>query len=145
MSGLMLTIEPNTDNEAIHVAAGVIVNSNNEVCLSLRDKDAHQGGLWEFPGGKVETGETVAAALQRELDEELGIDVKVAELLTTIKHDYKDKQVVLYFMLVTQFSGEPMGKEGQQVKWLPVSDLGTLSFPAANNAVVELLLSTYCN
>ena len=141
----MPNTEANMHSKAIHVAAGVIVNANNEVCLSLRDKDAHQGGLWEFPGGKLEADETAQEALQRELQEELGIEIDAAEPLTTIDHDYGDKKVVLDFMLVTQFSGEPVGKEGQQVKWLPISDLDTVNFPAANQPVVKLLLSIYCN
>jgi len=66
-------------SDIVHVAVAVIVNENNEVCISLRDKDAHQGGLWEFPGGKVESDETIAHALIREIKEELNIEIRSEE------------------------------------------------------------------
>ena len=78
----------------IHVAVGLVLD-NDRVFVAQRDQNAHQGGLWEFPGGKVDAGETVEAALSRELNEELGIFVDYAEPVMQIKHDYTDKIVLL--------------------------------------------------
>ena len=121
----------------IHVAVAVIVNTNNEVCISLRHKNAHQGGLWEFPGGKVEQGETIEQALAREIREELNIEIKQSRPLITINHSYDDKTVRLHVNKVMLYRGEVKGLEGQQVKWLPVSQLSAHDFPAANLPIIK--------
>ena len=126
----------------VHVAVGVIV-SNGACFLTKRLEHAHQGGKWEFPGGKVEQGESVAQALHRELQEEIAIDVLSCSPLTKISHDYGDKQVLLEVFIVDNFQGEPTAQEGQQQKWFSVSELGELDFPAANVAIVTKLQSIY--
>ncbi|RYE91389.1 MAG: NUDIX domain-containing protein, partial [Oxalobacteraceae bacterium] len=78
----------------IHVAAAVIRGADQRILIARRGDTQHQGGLWEFPGGKVEPGETVQAALARELREELGIEVSLARPLIKVHHDYADKQVL---------------------------------------------------
>lgn len=120
-----------------HIAVAVIVNKNNEVCISLRHKNAHQGGLWEFPGGKVEQDETIKQALNREIKEELGLEIKQSRPLITINHNYPDKAVCLHVHKVMMYQGEAVGLEGQQVKWLPVSLLSAADFPAANLAIIK--------
>ncbi|MBI5460857.1 MAG: Nudix family hydrolase [Gammaproteobacteria bacterium] len=120
----------------IHVVAAVIVNARGEVLISLRHAQAHQGGLWEFPGGKVEPGEAAYAALRRELHEELGIDVEKARPLIRIPHRYPDKSVLLDVWRVTDFSGEPHGREGQPVQWVTPERLPDFDFPAANRPIV---------
>lgn len=127
-------------NQRIHVAAGVIFNSSNEVLLALRPQHKHQGGLWEFPGGKVETGEPVQAALARELLEELNLVVEHAEPLLVTEHDYGDKHVTLDVWTVRDFSGNPEGREGQQCRWVKLVDLPMYQFPRANLVIVEMLL-----
>ena len=124
-------------SDIVHVAVAVIVNTNNEVCISLRHKDSHQGGLWEFPGGKVEQGETIKQALAREIREELNIEIKQSRPLITINHSYDDKAVCLHVCKVISYQGEVTGLEGQQVKWLPVSLLSAADFPAANLPVIK--------
>ena len=124
----------------IHGAAGVIISSN-EVLLALRPKDKHQGGLWEFPGGKVEAGELVTDALRRELLEELNIVVEHAEPLLVTEHDYGDKHVMLDVWTVHRFSGNPEGREGQQWRWVKIADLPRYQFPPANVAIVQVLLA----
>ncbi len=124
----------------IHVAAGVILNASNEVLLALRPLHKHQGGLWEFPGGKVEVGESVQAALARELHEELNLTVEHAEPFLITEHDYGDKHVVLDVWVVRGFSGEAHGKEGQSLRWVPVQELGNYRFPQANEVIVSKLL-----
>lgn len=120
----------------IHVAAGVINNSLGEILIAKRDKSAHQGGLWEFPGGKLESGETAEAALVRELQEELGITATALSPLIQIRHDYTDKSVLLDVWRVSDFDGEAHGKEGQPIRWVSQSDLNRYEFPAANVPIV---------
>ncbi len=121
----------------IHVAVAVIVNENNEVCISLRHKESHQGGLWEFPGGKIEQHETVEQALYREVKEELNIDIEESRPLITIKHNYQDKKVCLHVNRVISYHGKAIGVEGQRVKWLPVNQLSSYEFPAANLSIIK--------
>ncbi len=128
----------------IHVVAGAIINDLGEVFIALRPKGKHVGGLWEFPGGKVELGEVAKDALARELYEELGIQVRAARPLITIKHHYPDKSVCLDVWCVTKFDGVPHGKEGQEVTWWPVSQLRQKAFPAANEAIIDALLLPEC-
>ncbi len=122
----------------VHVAVGVIV-SGSEFFLTRRHPNVHQGGKWEFPGGKVEADETVAQALHRELKEEVAIDVLSCMPLIEIAHDYGDKQVLLDVYLVDNFQGEPSAQEGQQQGWFALEQLTEIDFPQANKAIVERL------
>ncbi|WP_236233565.1 Nudix family hydrolase, partial [Pseudomonas tohonis] len=120
----------------VHVAAAVIRGADGRVLIARRPDDKHQGGLWEFPGGKVEEGEAVQAALSRELEEELGIRVSAARPLIQVHHDYPDKQVLLDVWEVTAFDGEPHGAEGQPLVWVESRDLSDYAFPAANQPII---------
>ena len=126
----------------IHVAVGLVLD-NDRVFVAQRDQNAHQGGLWEFPGGKVDAGETVEVALSRELNEELGIFVDYAEPVMQIKHDYTDKIVLLDVWQIARYRGEPSGCEGQPVKWLAINELLAEQFPAANQAIVDWLVRQF--
>lgn len=121
----------------IHVAVGVVENGRGEVFLTKRLAHQHQGDKWEFPGGKVEPGEAVLTALDRELCEEIGINVVAAEPLLLVEHDYPDKAVALDVYLVRGFVGQPHGREGQQGGWHAISALDELEFPAANGPILE--------
>ncbi|CAD5106850.1 Nudix family hydrolase [Zestomonas carbonaria] len=121
----------------IHVAAAVIHDAAGRILLARRPEDKHQGGLWEFPGGKVEEGEPVEVALARELEEELGIRVERASPLIQVNHDYPDKHVLLDVWDVTAFAGEPHGAEGQPLAWVTPRELGDYEFPAANRPIVH--------
>ncbi|RTE86310.1 8-oxo-dGTP diphosphatase MutT [Lysobacter sp. N42] len=123
----------------VHVAVAVIVNNEQEVLLSFRAANQHQGNLWEFPGGKVEVGETVQQALTRELLEELAVEVRSAEPLIEISHDYGDKTVLLDVWWSEDFSGEPHANEGQPWKWVPLHTLSDYEFPAANAPILEAI------
>lgn len=118
-----------------HVAVAVVTNARGKVLISLRHAHAHQGGLWEFPGGKVEAGETVLQALRRELHEELGIDVRAARPLIRIPHHYPDKSVLLDVWRVTAYAGEAQGREGQPLQWVAPQRLPEFAFPAANRPI----------
>ncbi|MGC1509937.1 Nudix family hydrolase [Ketobacter sp.] len=124
----------------VHVVAAVIEGDvdrrHHQILLARRPSHLHQGGKWEFPGGKVEPSESVLPALQRELKEELNIEVTRAEPLIKISHDYPDKKVLLDVWKVTQFNGSPEGLEGQEIRWVRKSQLGDYEFPAANVPIV---------
>jgi 8-oxo-dGTP diphosphatase len=121
------------------VAAGVLIDEGGRVLIARRHASAHQGGLWEFPGGKVAPAERLEDALARELNEELGITVQTSQLLTQIDHDYGDKQVRLVVFHVTQWSGEPKGCEGQPLAWVDRADLGGYDYPEANQPILATL------
>lgn len=120
----------------VHVAAAVIRDGSGQILIARRADSQHQGGLWEFPGGKVEADESVETALARELHEELGIVVGAARPLIKIRHDYPDKQVLLDVWEVSVFTGEPHGAEGQPLAWVKPRDLSNYEFPAANQPIV---------
>ena len=124
---------------SIHVAVAVIVNSEQEVLLALRQLHQHQGGLWEFPGGKVEAGESVFDALVREIQEELAVTVLTAKPLIKIAHDYSEQSVILDVWIVSEFTGTPQGHEGQTLRWCSITDLIDDDFPAANVAIINAL------
>jgi 8-oxo-dGTP diphosphatase len=121
------------------VAVGIIADATGAILIARRPDHAHQGGLWEFPGGKVEAGETVDAALRRELHEELGIAIQAAEPLLGIRHLYPDKTVVLEVWRVTAYHGEPHGREGQPLLWILPEALADFAFPAADEPIVARL------
>lgn len=123
----------------IHVTAGVIYDQRGRILITRRPAHLHQGGLWEFPGGKVQTGEYVIAALQRELHEELGILVRKSRPLIHIHHDYGDKRVWLDVHEVLEFTGKPHGCEGQPLRWITRDELINFTFPDANTPIVKTL------
>ncbi|MDO6562896.1 Nudix family hydrolase [Amphritea sp. 1_MG-2023] len=129
-------------SKLIHVAAAAIFNPAGELLLALRDTQQHQGGLWEFPGGKVEEGESARDALARELAEELGIEIDQAATMPLIQvpYHYPDKSVLLDVFRVNGFSGTAYGREGQPLKWIQLAELTDYQFPAANKPIVNALL-----
>lgn len=126
-------------NPLVHVAVGVIVDENQHVLLAKRQSHQHQGGLWEFPGGKVEQTETVFYALKRELREELGIQVRAAEPFLKVSYQYPDKHVLLDVWCVLEYDGKPVSKERQPLHWIPLDKLRDYAFPKANQAIVQAL------
>lgn len=125
----------------VHVAVGVILDGARNILITRRARDSHQGGLWEFPGGKVEAGESLESALARELREELGIEIGPTRPLLAVRHDYGDKQVLLDVHVIREFSGEARGLEGQPLDWVAPADLARYPFPAANAPIVQAVQS----
>ncbi|ETJ48908.1 8-oxo-dGTP diphosphatase MutT [Pseudoalteromonas agarivorans] len=126
----------------VNVAVGVI-KKNNAIFICKRADEQHQGGLWEFPGGKVEAGESVFAALKRELSEEVGITIHSSSQLMVIEHDYGDKCVKLDIHVVSNFRGEAHGAEGQPSEWVAINQLSNYEFPAANAEIIEKIQARY--
>ncbi len=120
----------------IHVVAAVI-RSAKGVLIARRPDHLHQGGKWEFPGGKVESNEVPWDALVRELHEELDIVSTHGEPLIKIAHDYPDKSVLLDVWMVDGFQGQPRGVEGQEIRWVEPDELAEYQFPAANRPIVS--------
>jgi 8-oxo-dGTP diphosphatase len=123
----------------IHVAVGVILDAKGRVLVAKRADKQHLGGLWEFPGGKLEPGEGPEQALYRELKEELAIEVEYSHPFCLIKHDYPDKAVLLDVWLVESFTGTPAGAENQPLRWLPPALLDAAEFPQANRTIIRRL------
>lgn len=120
----------------VHVAVGVIQDASGSILVAKRGAHQHLANKWEFPGGKVEPGESVLSALKRELCEELGIEARLAEPLIQIPFHYPDKKVLLDVWVVKSFAGEARGREGQQIAWVESGQLGQLDFPQANKPIV---------
>jgi 8-oxo-dGTP diphosphatase len=126
--------------ERVHVAVAVISNGHGEILIAKRPEHVHQGGLWEFPGGKVEAGESLESALARELKEELDIELVACEPLLEVHYDYPDKSVLLDVWRVTAFSGQAWGREQQPIRWVAANSLACYAFPQANQPIVEALI-----
>jgi 8-oxo-dGTP diphosphatase len=121
----------------LQVVIGIIINRvNKKVFLSKRKDDVHMGGLWEFPGGKVNIGEGLGHALCRELREESLIIVHKYKLFERIYYSESTKGLSLYFFLIEEYSGIPSSGEGNDIKWVGIDDLTKYCMPPANNQVV---------
>ena len=123
----------------IHVVAGVIRDARGRILLARRTEGRDLAGLWEFPGGKVEPGESPEDALVRELREELGIEATVVASVLRVPMAYPDKHLLLDVREVA-FSGHPRGLEGQALAWVPLRKLADYPMPPADVPVVEELL-----
>ena len=106
----------------------------------MRPKEKNLPGLWEFPGGKIELGESPEQALTRELNEELGITSKVERLLMAVTHDYSGAGILLLFYLVKFWQGEPKNLHHQEVKWVNWNELNKYELPEANKKVLPQLI-----
>ncbi len=122
------------------VVAAVVERDDGRILLARRLPDAHLGGLWEFPGGAVEAGETPAEALSREFVEELGVGIRVGDPITFAFHRDEQRDVVLLFHAARIVRGEPDGRQGQEVRWFARAELAALATPPADAALVRRLL-----
>ena len=123
------------------IGVGVVLNADGEVLIDQRLEEGLLGGLWEFPGGKQEPGETIEACITRELQEELAIEVTVGQELISVDHAYSHKRLRFVVHVCRWLSGEPKPLASQQVRWVKPGDLRTYPFPAANSRIIDALLA----
>jgi mutator protein MutT len=116
-----------------------VIERSGSVLLTLRPAGTHLAGHWEFPGGRIEPGETPEACIVRELREELGVETCVLGRMGTIDHDYPDRRVRLHGFRCGILSGEPRPLASEALRWVPRGDLGNIRLPAADVAVIEWL------
>ena len=123
------------------IGVGVVLNADGEVLIDQRLEEGLLGGLWEFPGGKQEPGETIEACITRELQEELAIEVTVGQELISVDHAYSHKRLRFVVHVCRWLSGEPKPLASQQVRWVKPGALRTYPFPAANSRIIDALLA----
>ncbi|BAZ16168.1 mutator MutT [Calothrix sp. NIES-4071] len=121
------------------IGVAVIWNCSGQILIDRRRPEGVMGGLWEFPGGKVEPGETVIECIQREIKEELGINIEVCELLITIDHTYSHLKVTLTVHMCKYVSGVPQPIECDEVRWVNLDELSQFEFPEANTQIISAL------
>lgn len=121
------------------VAAGVLCDAAGRVLIAERLDDGPFHGLWEFPGGKIAVGETAAQALSRELAEELGIEVTVCSSFMSLRHEYDDRVISIEFFIVSEWNRDPVGREGQELRWVPTHALVAQELLPADKPVVVAL------
>ncbi len=129
-----------TPPELILVAAGVLRDASGRVLIAQRPDGKHAAGFWEFPGGKIQAGESPLQALCRELAEEIGIVVSAATPLMTFRHSYPERVVELQVFEVSHYSGEPRGLEGQALRWVAVDALGSVGLLEADQPIAAVLV-----
>ncbi len=129
---------PIGNRQCLEVSAGLVFRGGR-LLVTQRHVRAHQGGLWEFPGGKREPGETFEQCLQRELREELGIEVEVEELVETIVHEYPEKTVVLKFFRCLWLANEAQNLGCLDHRWIKLEELSQFDFPPADARLLEKL------
>jgi len=122
-----------------NVAAGILCDSAGRVLIAERIGGGIFNGMWEFPGGKIVSGETSTEALSRELAEELGIEVTAFAPFMNLRHEYDDRTVTIEFFLVSEWNSEPVGREGQGLRWVPRESLDASELLPADVPVVEAL------
>jgi 8-oxo-dGTP diphosphatase len=122
----------------LNIVAGIL-ERRGRFLLCRRQAGSHLAGTWEFPGGKIRPGESLEEALKRELDEEVGIGFRESVLLHVEEHIYPDRKVSLYFCLCLDPSGEPISREGQEIRWLSLEEIASVETPPANRRVLGLL------
>lgn len=123
----------------MHVAVGIILDQNKKILIAERPFNKSKAGFWEFPGGKVEIGETVLEALKRELQEEVGIFLDSATPLIKVHYHNQEHDVLLDTWVVTAYTGHPCGVEGQLIKWIDLAELDDFTFPEGNKKIIEVL------
>ncbi len=125
------------------VAAGILCDSSGRVLIAERLGDGPFHGMWEFPGGKIGADETAPEALSRELAEELGIEVTVCAPFMNLRHEYDDRTVTIEFFIVSAWNSEPVGREGQALRWVERDQLDSASLLPADEPVVEALRQSH--
>lgn len=123
----------------MRVVAAALYDSQGRVLIARRPQGKHMAGRWEFPGGKIASGESERAALERELLEEIGVQVLAARLLMRHEHDYGDRRVELSLWIVERYAGEVASLDGQALRWVAPAALGGEDILEADRTFIEAL------
>ena len=123
----------------LHVVVGIAMDDEARLLVDQRPHDKDYGGQWEFPGGKIENGESAFDALVREWREEMGVIVREAEYLFALTHRYQDRRVALDVWRVIHFDGHPDALEGQVLRWVDTRTLKSLNFLEGNRQLLRRL------
>ncbi len=121
------------------IGVAIIWNQTGQILIDRRKIGGTMGGLWEFPGGKIEPGETVEACIVREIQEELAIEIAVGEHLISIEHTYPTFHLTLTVHHCQHISGIPQPIESEEIRWVNIDDLSNYQFPAANIEIINAL------
>ncbi|HAC62765.1 MAG TPA: 8-oxo-dGTP diphosphatase MutT [Cyanothece sp. UBA12306] len=121
------------------IGVGVIYNNEEKILIDRRLEQGLLGGLWEFPGGKIEANETVEDCIKREILEEIAIEIAVKEHLITLEHTYSHFKVTLIVHRCRHLSGEPQPIECQEIRWVTLDEIDNFTFPQANSKIIEVL------
>jgi 8-oxo-dGTP diphosphatase len=122
------------------IGVAVIWNDQGKILIDRRRLEGLMGGLWEFPGGKIEPGETVEQCIQREIQEELGIGIEVGEHLITIEHTYTQLRVTLTVHHCRHITGIPQPIECDEIRWITLDEIDHFTFPKANSQIIAALM-----
>ena len=131
---------PKSSKKHIHVAAALIMH-RGKLLITRRPEGRHFEGMWEFPGGKLESNESLRQCLKREIREELGMDVSVNRRILTVQQEYDERIVTLNFFECACFRGSPKSLEGQEVLWVDLEDLRQYPFPPPDEKIIETLIA----
>jgi 8-oxo-dGTP diphosphatase len=123
----------------LQVAAGILLDAAGKVLIAERRCDGPFDGLWEFPGGKIASGESSGEALSRELAEEIGIEITASRFFMRLYHEYPDRSVDIEFYLVDEWRQDPVGREGQQLRWVDADQLDAAEMLPADMPVVDAI------
>ena len=126
-----------------HIGVGIIEGDDGKVLIALRPENVMLGGLWEFPGGKQEEGESIQQTVERELKEELGVEVHAYKEFMKLKHVYSHFSITLHAFNCKLLSGTPKPKSSQEIRWVNISELEEYPFPKANKQLTEKLISEH--
>lgn len=120
------------------IVTAAVIRKGRDYFVTRRHKGVHLEGLWEFPGGKCDPGESLERCLAREIREELDVEVRVGAELLSCTHEYPERLIELHFFDCV-LEGEPRPMLGQEMRWVPQAELRTLQFPPADDALIDLL------
>jgi len=121
------------------IGVAIIWNQERQILIDRRLPGGSSGGLWEFPGGKLEQGETIEQCILREIKEELAIEISIDRHFRTIDHTYDNKRVTLHFYHCHHISGIPQPLESEELRWVTLAEMAQFTFPAANQEVIRSL------
>ena len=134
--------EPSTPLPHKQIGVAVIWNDQGEILIDRRLEEGLLGGLWEFPGGKIEANETIPDCIQREIKEELGISIEVGDHLITLNHAYSHFRVTLNVYHCRYLQGEPQPIECEEIRWVKPEQLLQFPFPKANVKIIDAILTS---